>query len=187
MIHNSVIKVISRLVLDIICYADNTFLIIGGDSKCDCEAKANNALADFNHLLADNGLVLNPVKTELIHFIPRHSSDLRILIDNNLDNSDLEDPDTSDNDKSLNASFLHPLPAMGYLGIMLDSKLNYTAHLDVMITKCHQTLAMLTQLCQRKCYYFTVARCIMVYGAEAQLSGPKNVVGESENEDSTTL
>lgn len=149
LVHDYVIRQMAPRIFDIVCYADDTLLIIGGNSAAECELKASLALTDFETELRHNGLALNKTKSEFLQFIPRGARQLRIQ--------------TSASEDDVEA--LAPSSSMRYLGVLLDPKFNFTAHFDSVIAKCRQSLPVLTQLCQRTCGYSTAARRIMVYGA----------------------
>ena len=152
-IHDRVIREMAAVVFGIVCYADDTLLIVGAKSRRSVQRRALRALDRLSALLAENGLELNSSKTEIMAFVDAHK--MHMIYDPAVQPPVLELPGCS----------LVPKKEMKYLGVWLDDKLSFDHHIQRTIDKCRRILPLLTQLCQNTCGYSNSARRVMVYGA----------------------
>lgn len=153
-LHDSVIRRMSVSVEDVVCYADDTLLIVGGDTAPEVEGRAAEALRLLSQLLAENGLELNTAKTEMLSFFPRW------ILDGSVD-----DPDARAPVVQVGAGVIERVVSIKYLGVILDAALNWDCHIRDVVDRCHRALPMFTQLCQNTCGYSNAARRTMVKGA----------------------
>lgn len=151
-IHDDVIRHMIDTVFDVICFADDTMLIIGGNTCSEAEQNSSIALNRIANLLAQNGLELNTNKTEVLIGYPRsiigaEDDDYRVPI--------IRTP----------TGPLERLTHIKYLGVILNLTGSWIQHIDYVIEKCHRILPLLLQLCKNTCGYSPYARRIMVNGA----------------------
>ena len=152
-IHDRVIREIAALVFAVICYADDTLLVIGANSRASVQRRAARAIRRLSALLLANGLELNNSKTEIMAFVDAHRMHM------------IYDPAVQPPVIDIPGARLEPKRQMKYLGVWLDDKLSFDYHIQQTIAKCRRILPMLTQLCQNTCGYSNAARRVMVYGA----------------------
>ena len=153
-IHDEVIREISETVFDVVCFADDTLLIVGGDTRPEAEQRSGDALARIAALLARNGLELNTTKTEVLVGFPRWIHAHREQ------NDDYGIPSVPTPNGPLER-----LTHMKYLGVIIDLSGRWDRHVSFMVEKCHRILPLLLQLCQNTCGYSPAARRVMVNGA----------------------
>lgn len=152
-IHDEVIRDMLDLVYDVICYADDTLLIIGGNTRQEAEQRSGAALTNITNLLARNGLELNTSKTEILVGNKRRSRNRN------------PDDDVHLFSVPTPSGPIHPQDAIKYLGVILDLSGTWTRHLSYIVEKCHRVLPLLLPLCKNVCGYSPSARRVMVNGA----------------------
>ena len=92
-------------------FADDTFLSLDSNNQNELNKKVNEEIKKVSRWLADNKLTLNVTKTKYMIFSNRKSpnTDFQIKIDNHC---------------------LERCTSYKYLGVLLDDKLNWKAHVD---------------------------------------------------------
>ena len=158
-VHDSAIRYMERLVHGVVVYADDTLLIVGGQTRSEVEGRCAAALRQFSEQLAQNGLELNQTKTEVLVY----TDFPRCLL--------AEDPTTMPGwdygmpQIPVEGGVLEPQPVMKYLGVYLDRGNNWGHHIREMVNRAKRILPLLCQLCQNVCGYSNAARTVMVQGA----------------------
>ena len=101
-------------------FADNINLLIINKSLKRLNKHLNNDLKNLTNWLNANKIPLNVSKTELIIFKPKKKPlDFNMKI-------------------KLNGKRLYPIDSVKYLGVEIDSKLNWKSHVNATATsKCH--------------------------------------------------
>ena len=135
-------------------FADDTNVFVIGKSLKEIELKANNCLLDIYHWCSSNKLTINIEKTCYTVFCPKSSeivNSLDIIIGNN---------------KVVFTS------SCKYLGIIIDSKLNWKEHIDSVYKKLikfssifYKIRELLPYQCLKLLYYSFI-HCHILYGIE---------------------
>lgn len=154
-IHNGVINQIEVLVDGIICYVDDTLLIIGARNRIDAENQSFVTLEKLSKLLAENGLELNQIETEVLVF-----NDTAHRLKTGDTRNKYGEPTIE-----AEGSQLRPMESNKYLGIYLDPRLKSRRHIDEVIDKYRCSLPTLISICQNTLGYSWEARRVMVKGA----------------------
>ena len=153
-IHDSVIRQLQPLCEGLVCFADDTLLILGAADPVQLATRCETLLGLFNNFLAANGLVLNASKTEFLVF---RNVPLRIR---------RRQPHlTEDPVLHVDGATINPSPFMRYLGVYLDPKLTFNNHLEQCLIKCRRSMQLLHRLCPNVHGYHPAARRVMVQGA----------------------
>ena len=113
--------------MNIINFADDTLLYMNFDNVNDMESIINKELECVFCWLRNNNLRLNVSKTKYMLFLPKSTAwknlNLKITIDQ--------------------AAELAQVEQYKYLGVIIDSKLNWTHHIDYLTKKLSRTLGIL--------------------------------------------
>ena len=154
-IHDGVIRQMSNQVNGIVCYADDTLLIVGARDRIDAESSSVAALRSLSDCLAENGLELNQTKTEVLVF-----NDTPRRLKNRDTRNQYGDPTIN-----IAGEQLQPSESIKYLGVHLDPKLKFRKHIDEAVAKARRSLPTLLSICQNTFGYSWEARRVMIQGA----------------------
>lgn len=145
-LYDGVIDGITQMYNNTCVYADDTLIVLGADTVQGITQAVEDCVKEVQDLLQPVGLLLNVGKTEILlgnRLPPRVRAGL---------------PDITFH---LDGHLVRPLEAIKYLGVMLDAKLNFRAHLDYLKDKCLKRIPMLQSLCRNTHGYEFAARKIM--------------------------
>lgn len=135
-------------------YADDLALVITAKDAKYAEEKLNQAMQGINYWMEDHGLKLAAAKTEIVMFTRKHIETIvPIRIRENI-------VETKDDLK--------------YLGVLLDTKLTFKAHLKKSTEKAARLTVALSRLMRNTCgpktnkrrLLISVTHSILLYGAE---------------------
>ncbi|VDO14914.1 unnamed protein product, partial [Brugia timori] len=152
-IHDAAIRHLEPLCNGLVCFADDTLLILGANSPPALATRCEGVLQAFSTVLAAHGLQLNVAKTEFLVFrnIPLRVRRRRPQLE-------------ADPVLRMAGTVLTPSPAMRYLGVHLDPKLSFNHHLAKVKERCTRSLLLLRRLCPNVYGYHPAARKIMARG-----------------------
>ena len=124
-----------------ILYADDTNIFITGLSREDALHKANSILKEVYKFMKSNFLHINMSKCCYIHFEP--SKDNSGVCSRSL-------PFVGNSDESkvlyINGVPIKEVEEVKFLGVVLDSKLNWSAHISYLIKKLRSAAAVLCRI-----------------------------------------
>ena len=132
-------------------FADDTNLLYSCKTLKELRKVMINDLKLLFAWLCSNRLSLNPTKTEFIVFRPPHSSKERIVL-------------------SLNGIKLYESTKLKYLGIILDNKLSWNAHMNELAKKLSRSIGLIykvKQFCSKnvlRSLYFSLFHSHLSYG-----------------------
>lgn len=135
---------------NICIYADDTLVILGAQSRKELQALVSKCIENVQWLLGLQGLALNIPKTE---FIINNSLPLWV-----------EDYDKSPITIQVKRDRLTEQPVIKYLGVLIDPKLNFNAHIQYTQKKCMQRIPLLQQIAHNTYGAGYKARKVMVKG-----------------------
>ena len=153
-IHDTVIRRLVPLCEGVVCFADDTLLIVGANTPQHLGNRCADLLGEFKTFLQPNGLELNEAKTEFVVFrnIPPRLRRLQPGL-------------TATTEIRVAGTVLRPSTTMRYLGVFLDEKLTFLPHLHAAIERGTRALLLLQRLCPNVHGYHPDARRVMVQGA----------------------
>jgi len=154
-IHDSVIRRMEDHVDGVVCYADDTLLILVARNRLHAERRIRRALDRLAELLANNGLELNQSKTEVLVF-----NDIPRRLKKHDQNNEYGVPVVN-----IQGGQLVPAETIKYLGVHLDQKLSFRQHIEKAVEKCRRSLPVMLRVCQNTFGYDYAARKVMVQGA----------------------
>lgn len=102
----------------LIAYADDALVLITADNINCIENKANETLTSISKWGKDNKLQFNPLKTKALLITRKRNYDLPHI---QMDMKDIDIVET-----------------LLYLGVTLDKRMSFKAHIDSLVTKSHQ-------------------------------------------------
>ncbi len=114
-------------------YADDTAISVNGRSVSEIEEKLNNKLRMASEWMVRNHLTLNCTKTNMMYFGTAHT--LQII--------DRSPPIVQSDD-----SIIQSVEEFKYLGVVLESKISFTNHVEYLIGKGIGHLKMLGRTCK---------------------------------------
>lgn len=123
----------------IITYADDTVLLFSGDSWQEVYSTAQNGFDSVNKWLRSNILTLNSDKTRVVNFFIRETN---IQINHDIVYHNCL------NFKSTNCSCpkIQKTTSIKYLGVIIDDKLNFYAHLDLLSARIRKLIVIFKNL-----------------------------------------
>ena len=138
-------------------YADDT-TFYKAITKSSPTETISSAVVDTENWANENGLILNTTKTVVM-------------------NISLNTRQAADDPVQIGSTNLTPATHTKFLGITIDSKLSFGAHVDQIVSKCNARIYLLVRLkrigMSKKgltTYYVTLIRPLLVYGATAWFS-----------------
>lgn len=146
---------------DIVCdggqvttYADDTVIHFSGDSWVDVFSKTNSGLQMVSDLLAKNLLTLNIKKTNYMLFSlrPYNEQGLQVKIHSCRDNTRCSCPEVTRES------------VIRYLGLMLDSRLNWSDHVRTLTARLRKTIYILMDRKTLFNVYYALVQSLLSYG-----------------------
>lgn len=136
---------------DIVLFADDTSLIFNTKrSSSSAIAQVNNVLAEIHFWFSANNLLLNAKKTKCVKFtLCQHSNNASIVLDNKV---------------------LDLVAETVFLGLTVDSKLQWGPHIDTLSSKLSSAayavrkIRQLTNISTARLVYFSYFHSVMSYG-----------------------
>ena len=121
-------------------FADDTSFLIAGENLPEIVEKLNIELKKITYWFRTNELSLHPAKTKFMIFSKDDSAiDFNnISISLNHNNDDQNDPNLFDKLSYVNSR--NEVPAIKFLGIYIDPKLNFKYHIDMIYNKISRSL-----------------------------------------------
>lgn len=121
-------------------FADDTSFLITGENLPEIVEKLNIELKKITYWFRTNELSLHPSKTKFMIFSKDDSAiDFNnIGISLNYNNDDQNDPNLIDKLSYVNSR--NEVPAIKFLGVYLDPKLNFKYHIDMIYNKISRSL-----------------------------------------------
>jgi hypothetical protein len=141
-------------------YADDTAILCIGDSLEETAAKASQHVEELVAWGAANGIIFDPKKTEIMHFSRNHIRDAPSIFHGDVEKK--------------------PDKALRWLGIWLDSRLGFKAHVEKWAAKAQAVASHLRGLTNTKhgplpsATRRAVKACVepvLLYGVEAWYPG----------------
>ena len=121
-------------------FADDTTFLISGKNMSEVVESLNIELKKISYWFRTNELSLHPSKTQFIVFSKNDENlnlhDMNIVINHNNDNQNDEDLITKLSCVNIN----NDIPAIKFLGVFLDPKLNFKYHIDMIHSKISRFL-----------------------------------------------
>ena len=121
-------------------FADDTTFLISGKNMCEVVELLNIELKKISYWFRTNELSLHPSKTKFVIFSKNDENlnfhDVNIVVNHNNDNQNNEDLITKLSCVNIN----NDTPAIKFLGVYLDPKLNFKYHIDMIHSKISRSL-----------------------------------------------
>ena len=122
-------------------FADDTALLITHDTPEELKLRSNSELARISEWMLCNILTLNTSKTNALFITPYlRKPNLPISF-------------------TLNHTIIHPTLTAKYLGVLLDDKLKFDAHLTFLESKLSRSVGIISRLSQ----YFPIKILLTLY------------------------
>jgi hypothetical protein len=115
----------SSKILQFYLFADDTTIFYSDKTNPETEALLNTELSKVSDWLAANKLSLNVGKSNFLHF---HHGNTKHLINIKIDNTPVEEKESTK-----------------YLGVILDNKLSWKAHIQITKTKLSKVIGMIAK------------------------------------------
>lgn len=143
-------------------YADDTAIVFTGESWSSVRRAAELGLAKVNKWLQSNLLTLNTTKTNYIAFTNYRSSQPEASYDIKIHSCQMEEP-------SCDCSSITKVAEIKYLGVMLDDRLTWHAHLEIMMGRTRKLIWVFNRLRHiadkklLKIIYMSLAQSLLAY------------------------
>lgn len=139
---------------DFVLFADDTNIFVDGKTEVEAYSRANILMSQINDYMISNQLHINMSKCTYMHFRPGYNHDerqscARARIHN------------SDNTLKLNGIKIKKVDKVKFLGIIIDDKLNWEAHIDHLENKLKCSIIMIKRI--RK--YIPKSEYLKIYNA----------------------
>ena len=134
----------------IFLFADDTSLVVK-DVVCNIHTVSNNAVLEISSWLVENKLMLNHSKTQFLQFLTHNSTKADIFI-------------------TQNGHMISETEQFKFLGVQIDSKLSWKAHVQDLVQKLNTALftirivSEVSDISTRKIAYFAYFHSLMTYG-----------------------
>jgi len=148
--YNEVLPTVCGTHSTAVCYADDTLLIIAGDTAEDLEERTRAITSALIQFLDGRGLQLNAAKTEVLLFDDRTGLER------------LQEEDRTSRPKIwVGDTKIRPTDSMKYLGVILDDEMTWGPHVSYITDKCADLLPRMGVVCRNLYGYSSWARHIM--------------------------
>ena len=162
---NDLINCYNNLDCNFILYADDTNIFVIGSSKKEVYESANNILRNVYRYMKCNLLHINMSKCCYMHFEPSNDKS---------EHCSRTTPFVSNSDVSktiyINNSPIRKVTSTKFLGVIIDDKLNWSAHMEYLIKKLRSAVGVLSRIKHNipkqvhKTLYYALFESHLTYG-----------------------
>ena len=172
-----------------VLYADDTNVFIIADSRKNAIKKSNVVLNNIYHYMASNLLHINISKCCFMHFHPHPRNDSEETDDWEVDEKLDIKPDLNSHIILINDDVIEEVKETRFLGVIIDNKLNWNAHIEQLHKKlkvASNTLCRIRHAIPKehyKCLYYALFEshltyCITVWGSASKTSIEKLFISQ---------